>query len=117
MADDDIEVHYTVKELLTSIRTDQTAGFARLHEAMAGKADKGDVLRLEGLIDGHARRIETLERDKEMREQRAAVHQARDEAEAERARRRWSVRERVLGAMAALATAGGTVALVLVTLH
>lgn len=103
-------IEYSVKELLQAIRDDQSKGFARLEGTMARKSD---LARLEGRMDAQERRVAELEEDRRLREARAKVHAARDAAEAEAIRRRWSVRERVLLAASAVAVGAGTLLAVL----
>lgn len=45
MPDDvgNVSVTYTVKELLGNIQTEQTKGFARIEQALNGKADRSDI--------------------------------------------------------------------------
>ena len=59
---DDLTVTYGVKELLSDIKTDVAAGFAKLEGALGKKADKADISRLEGRMDSHQTRIEALEK-------------------------------------------------------
>lgn len=65
--DDEAEVTYSVKELLSALRDDQTRGFAAITAQLTGKADKTDVARMEGRLDDHARRIGSLEGDQKQR--------------------------------------------------
>ena len=59
---DDLTVTYSVKDLLSGIKTDVAAGFGKLEGALAKKADKGDISRLEGRMDSHETRIGALEK-------------------------------------------------------
>ena len=114
---DDVVVQYTVKELLKQIGDAQLAGFARVEKAMEGKADKADFARLVGRLESLEHRTGSLEEERRARIERASVHRERDAKEEQIAARRWSARERTLAALVGIATAGGTVALVLVSVR
>lgn len=72
----DAEVRYTVKELLKAIRDDQTAGFASLTTALANKADKSDIARMEARLDHAERDIAGL---KQARDDQNAAARGRQE--------------------------------------
>ena len=59
---DDLTVTYGVKELLSGIKTDVAAGFAKLEEALNRKADKADISRLEGHMSSLDTRVTVLEK-------------------------------------------------------
>jgi len=58
---DDIEVKYTVKELLYRMEDAQAKGFAVIQTLLASKADKSDITRLEARLDHEVERIDSLE--------------------------------------------------------
>lgn len=83
---DDAQVTYPVRDLLSQIRNEQTAGFARIETSMASKADKADIERLESRLDHHAKdigdqaqAIADLRQWKRDRETAASVHVQRDQ--------------------------------------
>lgn len=76
---DDIKLTVSLVETLHGIRTDVAAGLGRLEKALESKASKGDVERVISRLEGHDKRIASLERDKELREERAKVHEQRDQ--------------------------------------
>jgi hypothetical protein len=59
-ARDNAVVTYSVADLLGAMKTDMTAGFASLHEAMKGKADKADLAEIKGQLEGHEKMISVL---------------------------------------------------------
>lgn len=103
---DELEVSYTVKELLKTIRDDQQAGFGRLEKAMEAKADKADFARIEGHIEVLEKRVLAIEEGERVRRERAEVHQQRDALAAEQAQRRWS-RSQFLITIGAMLMSGG----------
>lgn len=109
----EIKISYTVRELLEGIKEAQTAGFASLERAIQGKADKGDIQRVDGVLDSHDQRLGKLEQDRRIRDERAAVHQEHAAIERQQAVARWSMRERILIVLTSCAIAGGTVAAVI----
>lgn len=75
---DDAEVVYSVKELLSEMRRDwaegtkdlrkeQAEGFTRIETAMSGKADKADLVRMQGAFERqfaeHGRELESHQSD------------------------------------------------------
>lgn len=76
--DDDAVVSYSVKELLAGMRQDLSAGLAEIKEALGTKADKGDIAKLEGRLDGHETRIEGLESERDERRGSRGAHEKRD---------------------------------------
>lgn len=76
---DDIKLTVSLVETLHGIRTDVATGLGRLEKSLENKASKNDVERVVTKLEGHDRRISTLERDKELREERAKVHEQRDQ--------------------------------------
>lgn len=108
-----IQVSYDLKDLLAEIKNEQAKGFSRVETAMLAKADKTDIAELRGISQEHTRRLDALEEDRRLREERAKVHQARDQADVERVKARWSTRERLLLVLTSCAIAGGSVAAVI----
>lgn len=83
--------------VLQDIQKEQTAGFAALKEAMASKADKSDVVRIDGRLEDHSRALNDLTMWKHDREVALTVHQGRDQ--------QWSNKRKALvGAIIAILT-------------
>ena len=95
-------VTYDVRDLLADIKTAQTAGFARLEFAVAAKADKADVARMEARLDHQAREIAGVQKWQHDKDVTEAVH-------GEHEKRSFTFRQK-LGAMIA------TVCLLLATM-
>lgn len=77
---DDIKLTVSLVDTLHGIRTDVANGLGRLEKALEAKASKNDVERVISRLEGHDKRIATLERDKELREERAKVHEQHDQS-------------------------------------
>jgi hypothetical protein len=73
--DDDIEVRYTVKELLSSIKKDQTEGFTDVKAKLDTKADRVDLARINARLDEHGRDIGSLKQWRQTTQDSAAAHQ------------------------------------------
>lgn len=76
---DDVKLTVSLVDTLHGIRSDLATGLGRVEAVLVGKADKSDVDRVVTKLEGHDTRISRLERDKEIREERAKVHEQRDE--------------------------------------
>jgi hypothetical protein len=80
---DEVVVTYTVKDILADIKKEQATGFARLEQAMKGKADKSDLARIEGRLDQHQVQIDELRKRQDLDDAgnatRAVIRQQRVE--------------------------------------
>lgn len=72
---DEVVVTYTVKDILAEIKKDQTAGFARIEQAMKGKADKSDLARIEGRLDQHQVQIDELRKRQDRDDEQTRTRQ------------------------------------------
>lgn len=86
---DDIKVEYTVKELLATIKNDQTAGFAKLDGQLAGKADKADLVTIHARLDEHGQEIGSI---KDRMRADEAANQALETVKSRRlSNRQWAI--------------------------
>lgn len=104
---DDATVSYSVRELLSGMRNDMATGLARIESALVGKADKSDIARLEGRLDGHEARLESLEAERDERRGTRRAHEKRDALAV--SGKRWAVD--------AVLTLGIIVATILAVIH
>lgn len=103
MVEEEASVRYSVRDLLARL----DGKLDSLTISLARKADKTDIERVERRVDGHDVRLSALETRDHDREIAASVHAKRDERAEEQRRHRWSVRERVFGAITTAAIAAG----------
>lgn len=88
-------ITYTLRELLERIEKAQTTGFAEVKTMMATKADKSDVVRLEGRLDEHGREIGRIK--DQLRSDEAAESAVSAQRAAWRDWRRWAIGVVALG--------------------
>ena len=86
---DDLTVTYSVKDLLSGIRNDVAAGFAKLEAALNGKADKADIARINGRIDEHQKQIDELRKKQDADD--AARHAAQEVRQDHIEWKRWAI--------------------------
>ena len=60
MADDDVKIEYTVKELLSNLQHAVDTGFAGVRASLDTKADKSQVAEITRRLDEHGREIGEL---------------------------------------------------------
>lgn len=95
-----------VATILGKIQSEQAAGFARLETQLAGKADKGDIIRLETTQREHGDRLLKLEQDRKVRETRETAKADGERHVLTKRQARWTV---LLGIGVILATVLGPI--------
>lgn len=94
--DTDAVVTISVRDLLTEMRAEQAAGFARLETALASKADRSELSKLEARVDGHADRLDKVEGWQHDRELTVNVH-------TEHQQRAWTLRSKIAATLLSVA--------------
>lgn len=80
-----------VATILDKIQREQAAGFARVEKSLEGKADKGDIIRLETIQREHGDRLLALEQDRRTRQTETDLHAADSHRIMTRKQARWTV--------------------------
>lgn len=110
--EEDAIVTYPVRDLLSKIDSNQTAGFARIETALSQKADRADVARVEAKLENKAERsdlhraearLEHVETRVGSLERGAAANEASDLIEVEARDHLLSRKDKAIGAVISVA--------------
>lgn len=86
---DDLTVTYSVKDLLSALKSDVAAGFAKMEVALNGKADKADIAQINGRLDEHQKQIDELRKKQDKDD---AAHAAAQEVRQSHTEwKRWAI--------------------------
>lgn len=110
VADENLTVSYTVRELLERIERNQISEFSALRESLARKADKSDLDAVHVSITGLTTRVIELERTDEARTSKAL-------SDAEHQQKLWKRRELKIALWTVAAGWAVAIATILLVIH